>query len=91
LPKISVAEFCLINRSVLYTVQIKITIQNQINKISADTKIFLSSVINKIIDWIVVPQAFALSSLYSLIVIFEKSIELPATKIFANISDYTII
>ncbi len=90
MSKVLVAESRSIKRSVLYIIQVKITTQNQVNRISIDTKIFLNSIINKILDWIVVLQVFALSSLCSLIVIFEESIKLSATKIFVSISDYAI-
>ncbi len=90
LPNISVAEPRSVNRPVPYTVRVKATTQSQVNGAPAGTKIFLSPVINEMVGWIVVPQAFAPSSLCSLVVIFEESIELPATKVFASTSGYAI-
>lgn len=90
LPEISVAESRSVNKSVPYTVRVKVTTQSQVNGAPTDTKIFLSPVINELLGWIVVPQAFAPSSLCSLAVIFEESIELPATKVFVSTSGYAI-
>lgn len=88
LPKI--AETCSVNRPVPYTVRVRVTTQSQVNGAPAGTNIFLSPVINEMLGWIVVPQALAPSSLCSLVVIFEQSIELPATKVFVSTSGYAI-
>lgn len=88
LPRI--AEPCSVNRPVPYTVRVRVTTQSQVNGAPAGTKIFLSPVINEMLGWIVVPQALAPSSLCSLVVIFEESIELPATKVFVSTSGYAI-
>jgi hypothetical protein len=80
----------LINRFVSYIVQIKVTTQRQINDALKDTIIFLSILINKIKDWVIILQAIMLFSMCSLIIIFKNSIKLFAIKIFEDILNWAI-
>lgn len=80
----------LINRFVSYIVQIKVTTQRRINDALKDTIIFLSILINKIKDWVIILQAIMLFSMCSLIIIFKNSIKLFAIKIFEDILNWAI-
>ncbi len=90
LPTIPAAELYSISRSVLYTVLVRATTQSRVNGASASTVIFLSIVINETEGFLIVPQSVVPSSMCSLTIIFENSVELPAIKIFESSSGWAV-
>ncbi len=89
LPTIPASELST-NRPVPYTVRVRATTQRRINGAPEGTMTFLSIVVNQIKGWVVIPQAMVPSSMCSLRVIFEDSVELPATKVFEGTSGRAI-
>ena len=90
LPKISTAEPRSVNVPAPYTVRVKATTQRRINGAPRGTRTFLSIVINEIEGFVMIPQAWAPSTLSSLAVVFEESIELPATKVYESTSGWAV-
>lgn len=90
LPTIPAAELYSINRPVPYTVRVKATTQRRVNGAPEGTVTFLSIVVNEIKGWVIIPQALVPSSMCSLTIIFEDSVELPATKVFEDISGWAV-
>jgi len=78
------------NRPVPYIVRVRATTQRRVNGAPEGTMTFLSIVVNQIKGWVFIPQPMVPSSMCSPRVIFEDSVELPATKLFEGTSGWAI-
>lgn len=77
-------------RPVPYSVRVKAATQGPINGALPSKANFLSIIVNKTEGFVIVPQAVVPSSIGSITIVFEGSIELPATKVFESTSGWAI-
>ncbi|KAL8698335.1 MAG: hypothetical protein Q9201_006632 [Fulgogasparrea decipioides] len=77
-------------RPVPYSVRVKAATQGPINGALPSKANFLSIIVNETEGFVIVPQAVVPSSIGSITIVFEGSIELPATKVFESTSGWAI-
>ena len=73
-----------------YTVKLKAMMPRRINGASAEKKSYLRIVINETVDFVLISQTAVPFSMCVLSIIFDDSIELPATKVYEDASGFAV-